>query len=207
MERAWWGGRARGAPARDTKRRALGCRLCRPASTDGHCRGARSCARAAAARATPPAAYGRAAAPAAHSRSRPAARAALGARRARLTMSPAAPPDVASLTELHAIQALLADTIAAERALDAELEGLLAQRAVRRGAARAALPAGRDCCTAAQRRPAAAARPALGWRLRLRRRRGHSCSAGAAPGPAKRTPPLARKPCVLTDAPPRPCAA
>jgi hypothetical protein len=40
---------------------------------------------------------------------------------------------VGSLTELHAIQALLAETVAAERALDAELEGLLAKRAVRCG--------------------------------------------------------------------------
>ena len=38
---------------------------------------------------------------------------------------------VGSLTELHAIQALLAETVAAERALDAELEALLGKRAVR----------------------------------------------------------------------------
>jgi hypothetical protein len=42
-----------------------------------------------------------------------------------------AAPDVGALTELHAIQALLADTVAAERALDAELEALLGKRAVR----------------------------------------------------------------------------
>jgi hypothetical protein len=62
------------------------------------------------------------------------------------TLAPASAPapDVSALTELHAIQALLADTIAQERALDAELEALLAKRVVRGAAGRQRAPRARD---------------------------------------------------------------
>jgi hypothetical protein len=97
-------------------------------------------------------------------------------------MSPAAAaaaaPDVTALTELHAIQALLADTIAQERALDAELEALLAKRVVRAcagGGAAAALHARH-----ARRTGRSAARSPLHAARRLAAPPG--CCAGRATG-------------------------